>query len=332
MLKYALRRVLAVIPVTWGAITALFFLIYAVPGDKVQRISGVTGKRLDPIVRSNLEAKYGLDQPIYVQYGRYIGRLLRGDLGYSFADNRNVTELIFKNIAASARLAVWAVLIEMVFGIGLGVLSARKKDTLLDRLILGTTVVLSSIPVFVLGFALFQIFGVLPFERGWPEWAQLHQGIGPNRWFVFIPLGDQWRYLLLPAVTLASITTAANIRLMRASLLEVAGAEYIRTARSKGLSRRRIVYRHALRNAIIPVVTVLGIDFGTLLGGGILTETVYNWPGIGSQAANALSRLDIPQVIGITLLILVVYQVMSLLIDLSYGLIDPRIRLERRNE
>ncbi len=332
MARFAFRRLLAVIPVLLGAVTMLFFLIYRVPGDMVQRISGVNGKRLDPIVRANLERRYGLDKPLIVQYGRYIGRLSRGDLGYSYADNRPVTEIITKNFAASARLAVWAVIIEVLFGISLGVLSARKKGGLLDRAVLSITVLISSIPVFVMGFLLFQLFGVKTFQWGWPTWARLYNGIGPNSWFGFIPLGSQWRHLILPAFTLAGITTSANIRLMRASLLEVAGAEYIRTAQSKGLSRNRVVYRHALRNAIIPVITVLGLDFGTLLGGGILTETVYNWPGVGSQAANALGRLDIPQVLGITVVILVAYQIISLLIDLSYGLIDPRIRMDRTSD
>jgi ABC-type dipeptide/oligopeptide/nickel transport system permease component len=329
--RYALKRLLGVVPVLWGAVTALFFLIYQVPGDLVQRVSGVNGKRLDPIVRKNLERKYGFDRPLIVQYWHYLGRLARGDLGYSYSENAPVSSLIFKNFASSGRLAIWAILIEIFFGITLGVLSARRKNTIEDRVILALTVIISSVPVFVMGFLLFQAFGILPFQHDFPAWARLYNGIGPDSWFLFIPLGAQWRYLLLPAVTLAGITTASNIRLMRASLLEVSGAEYIRTAQSKGLSRNRVVYRHALRNAIIPVVTVLSLDFGVLLGGAILTETVFNWPGIGSQAANALTRLDIPQVVGITLVILVIYQVLSLLVDLSYGLIDPRIRLERRD-
>jgi ABC-type dipeptide/oligopeptide/nickel transport system permease component len=332
MARYALRRLLGVFPVLWGAVTVLFFLIYQVPGDRVQRIAGINGKRLDPIVRHNLEVKYGLDQPQIVQYGRYLGRLVRGDLGYSYSDSAPVSDLIFKHFAASARLAIWALIIEIFVGITLGVLSARHKDSIRDRVILAFTVIVSSVPVFVMGFLLFQALGILPFQHSWPAWTRLYNGIGPDSWFLFVPLGAQWRYLLLPAVTLAGITTASNIRLMRASLLEVAGSEFIRTAQAKGLSRRRIVYRHALRNAIIPVVTVLGLDFGVLLGGAILTETVYNWPGVGSQAADALARADIPQVIGITIVVLIVYQVMSLLVDLSYGLIDPRIRLERGSD
>jgi ABC-type dipeptide/oligopeptide/nickel transport system permease component len=329
VIRYAGRRLLAVFPVLLGALSLLFFLQFSIPGDRVQRIAGINGKRLDPIVRVNLERKYGLDQPIFVQYAKYLGRTLRGDLGYSFADNRRVSDLIFRNFAASARLAIWAILIEIFVGVGLGVFSARRRNRLADRLVLGLTVIGSGVPVFVGGFLLAQFFGVQTLQWHWPQWMRFVTGIGPNRWFGFIPLGNRWRFLILPAFTLAGVSTASTIRLMRASLLEVGGADYIRTARAKGISNSRVVYRHALRNAIIPVVTALGLDFGVLLGGAILTETVFNWPGIGAQAAGAVERLDIPQVMGITLVILVIYQIVSLLIDLSYGLIDPRIRLER---
>jgi ABC-type dipeptide/oligopeptide/nickel transport system permease component len=182
-----------------------------------------------------------------------------------------------------------------------------------------------------MGFFLFQAFGILPFQRKWPTWMRFQLGIGPNSWALgIIPTGSQWRFLLLPAFTLAGVTTSVNIRLMRSSMLEVAGQDYIRTARSKGLSRRRTLYKHALRNASIPMVTALGLDFGTMLGGAILTETVYNWPGIGYSAAIALERRDVPKVMGIAIVVLLTYQVMSLLVDLSYGLIDPRIRLDRK--
>jgi ABC-type dipeptide/oligopeptide/nickel transport system permease component len=195
------------------------------------------------------------------------------------------------------------------------------------------TVIVGAIPVFVMGFFLFQALGIVPYQHDWPQWTRFQLGIGPDTWVLgIIPTGSQWRYLVLPAFTLAGVTTAVNIRLMRASMLEVAGAEYIRTARAKGLTRRRTLYKHALRNALIPIVTVLGLDFGVLLGGAILTETVFNWPGIGYAASQALQRRDGPKVMGIATIILVMYQVMSLLVDLSYGVIDPRIRLDRRKQ
>jgi ABC-type dipeptide/oligopeptide/nickel transport system permease component len=331
MIKYAVRRIAMLIPIVFGALSLLFVIFYLLPGDKIAVLSGAGGKRLPEAVRKNIAHRYGLDQPIWRQYLNYFGRLAHFNLGDSYIENRPVTETIGKNFVQSIRLAIWAILIEIVSGIGLGVFSARKKGGIGDKIVLVLTVIVGAIPVFVMGFFLFQAFGIWPYTQGWPTWARFQLGIGPNKWFLgFIPVGSQWRYLVLPAFTLAGVTTAVNIRLMRASMLEVAGAEYIRTARSKGLSRNRTIYKHALRNAILPMVTSLGLDFGVMLGGAILTETVYNWPGIGYSAAAALDRRDGPKVMGIAIVVLLTYQVLSLLVDLSYGVIDPRIRLDRK--
>jgi ABC-type dipeptide/oligopeptide/nickel transport system permease component len=328
--RYALRRILHALPVVLGALTLLWFIFYLLPGDPIQVLSGSAGKRLPEEVRINIARRYGLDQPVWRQYVNYLGRIARFDLGDSTSENRAVTSVIGRRFAQSARLAVWAMVIETVFSIGLGVFSARKKGRLPDKIVLVITVVIGAIPVFVMGFFLFQAFGVVPFQRQWPQWTRFQLGIGPDKWILgIIPVGHQWKFLVLPAFTLAGVTTVANIRLMRASMLEVAGAEYIRTARAKGLSRNRIIYKHAVRNAAIPTVTALGLDFGVLLGGAILTETVYNWPGIGSAAAAAVDKRDTPLVMGIAIVILLMYQIVSLLIDLSYGWIDPRIRLDR---
>jgi oligopeptide transport system permease protein len=330
--NYALRRIVAMLPVLLGGLTLLFFVFYLLPGDPIAVLAGTDGKRIPEAVRANIAHRYGLDQPVWRQYVDYMARLARFDLGDSFIENRPVSQTIGSNLVQSFRLAVWSLLIEVVFGIGLGVMSARRKGGALDKAVLVVTVIIGAIPVFVMGFFLFQAFGVVPFQRNWPQWTRFQLGLGPDTWALgLIPTGSQWRYLLLPAFTLAGVTTAVNIRLMRASMLEVAGAEYIRTARAKGLTRRRTVYKNALRNALIPVVTALGLDFGILLGGAILTETVYNWPGIGYAASAALQRRDGPKVMGIATVILLMYQVMSLLVDLSYGVIDPRIRLDRKN-
>jgi oligopeptide transport system permease protein len=333
MVRYAVRRLLLTLPVVFAALTLLWFLFYLLPGDPVQTLSGAGGKRLPPEVRANIEAKFGLDEPVWKQYTSYLGRLARLDLGESYIENRPVGSTISRNFTQSFRLAFWAIMIEIVFGIGLGVFSARRKGNVGDRVVLFVTVIIGAMPVFVSGFFLFQAFGIIPFQRGWPEWMRFKLGIGPDSWaMLVIPTGDQWRYLLLPAFTLAGVTTAANIRLMRASLLEVAGAEYIRTARAKGLSKRRTIYKHALRNALLPFITAIGLDFGVMLGGAILTETVYNWPGVGYGAAQALDRRDAPKIMGIVTVILLLYQLISLLIDLLYGLTDPRIRIGEGND
>lgn len=331
MFTYAARRILAIFPVLLGGLTLLFFVFYLLPGDPIAVLAGTDGKRIPEAVRANIAHRYGLDKSVWRQYVDYLARLARLDLGDSFIENRPVSQTIGGNFVQSLRLAVWAIAIEIVFGIGLGVVSARRKGGFIDRLILVLTVIVGAVPVFVMGFFLFQLLGVLPYQHNWPRWTRFQLGIGPDSWALgIIPTGGQWKFLLLPAVTLAGVTTAVNIRLMRASMLEVAGAEFIRTARAKGLSKNRILFKHGLRNAVIPVVTAIGLDFGVLLGGAILTETVYNWPGIGYAASQALQRRDGPKVMGIATIVLITYQVVSLLVDLSYGLIDPRIRLDRK--
>jgi ABC-type dipeptide/oligopeptide/nickel transport system permease component len=172
------------------------------------------------------------------------------------------------------------------------------------------------------------MLGIFPNQHDWPEWARLPvQGIGPNEWtFFFIPTGGQWRYLVLPAVVLASVSTALVARMTRTTMLEVGQADYMRTARAKGLSERQVTFRHGLRNALIPVVTLIGLDVGTMIGSAILTETVFNWPGMGSTIARALEARDAPVVLGLTLTLVLLYVFVNLLVDISYGWLDPRIR------
>jgi ABC-type dipeptide/oligopeptide/nickel transport system permease component len=183
--------------------------------------------------------------------------------------------------------------------------------------------------VFVLGFVLQYLFAVQPNKWGWPEWARLRtSGIGPDTWtFFFIPTGEQWRYLILPAITLASVTTALLARMTRGSMLEVLRADYMRTARSKGLGERDVVLKHGLRNAMLPVVTLIGIDFGTAIGAAVLTETTFNWPGLGSQIVLSVGQRDLPVLLGLTLAVVLAYALVNVLVDVSYAWFDPRIRL-----
>ena len=185
----------------------------------------------------------------------------------------------------------------------------------------------------MLGFILQYAFAVYPNKHDWPEWMQLRtSGLGPDTWSAFfVPTGEQWRYLILPAVTLACVSTALAARMMRGSMLEVMRADYMRTARSKGLGERSVVMRHGLRNALIPVVTLIGIDFGTVIGAAILTETVFSWPGIGSQIADSVDERDLPVILGLTLVVVIAYAVINLVVDLSYAWFDPRIRLGRED-
>jgi oligopeptide transport system permease protein len=329
VISYLVRRLALLVPTVFLALSFLFFLFFLLPGDPAELLAGGATRSVDESVVERINERYGLDDPILVQFKDYWTRTIQWDLGDSFINNRSVNEILGERAVASLRLGFWAILIEIVVGIGVGLLSAIRRYSLSDRVTTVVTAAAAAIPVFVLGFVLQQLFAVQPFKQDWPEWARLKvQGIGPDTWaFGVIPTGEQWRYLVLPAITLASVSTALATRMMRGSMLEVLRADYMRTARAKGLRERSVVLRHGLRNALIPVVTLIGIDFGTVIGAAILTETVFNWPGLGSQIANAVGARDAPVVLGLSLVVVIAYSVINLLVDISYAWFDPRIRL-----
>jgi ABC-type dipeptide/oligopeptide/nickel transport system permease component len=219
-------------------------------------------------------------------------------------------------------------IIEIISGIGVGIVSAIRRYSLSDKITTIVTAAASAVPVFVLGFVLQYLFAVQPNKWGWPEWARLKTStIGPDSWTLFfIPTGEQWRYLILPAVALASVGTALVARMMRGSMLEVLRADYMRTARAKGLSEGAVIVKHGLRNAMLPVVTLIGIDFGTVIGVAVLTEFTFSWPGLGSTIVNAVDQRDLPVLLGLTLVVVLVYAVLNLIVDVSYAWFDPRIR------
>jgi ABC-type dipeptide/oligopeptide/nickel transport system permease component len=329
VIGYLVRRLALLVPTVFLALSFLFFLFFLLPGDPAELLAGGGTRTVDQGVVDRIEERYGLDDPILVQFKDYWTRTVQWDLGESFLNGRSVNDILGERAVASLRLGFWAILIEVVVGIGVGLLSAIRRYSLSDKLTTVVTAAAAAIPVFVLGFVLQQLFAVQPFKQDWPEWARLKvQGIGPDSWTLFfIPTGEQWRYLVLPAVTLASVSTALATRMMRGSMLEVLRADYMRTARAKGLRERSVVMRHGLRNALIPVVTLIGIDFGTVIGAAILTETVFNWPGLGSAIANAVGARDAPVVLGLSLVVVLAYTLINLLVDLSYAWFDPRIRL-----
>lgn len=329
---YALRRTLLVVPVVWGAVSLLFLAFFVLPGDPVEVIAGGgAGRAVNAETRAAVEEKYGLDRPWYEQYGRFWNRLAHGDLGDSFRQSRTVNEVLGATAPASIRLAIWAVIVEVLIGVAAGVISAVRRYSFLDSLTTVSTTMVVAVPVFVLGYVFQYMLGVYTFQHDFPTWARFPvQGIGPDSWALFfVPTGGQWRYLILPAVTLASVSTALVSRMTRATMLEVLRADYMRTAAAKGLSRRAIVLKHGLRNALIPVVTLVGLDLGALIGSAVLTETVFNWPGMGTAIQRAIVSFDAPIVLGLTLVLVVAYVVINLLVDLSYALLDPRVRYER---
>jgi ABC-type dipeptide/oligopeptide/nickel transport system permease component len=320
VLIYIGRRVLQMVPVFIG-VTILLFLLRSpalVPGDPIRMIAGE--RNVSPAVRAQVTKEFGLDKPMYVQYYRYMGKLLHGDLGESYQLQRPVKNILFEKFPNTLKLALVAVLIEAVLGISAGILSAVRRYSFWDVLVTLSTSVLVSVPVFWLGMGLQILFGIKFKQWGLP----------------YLPIsgmsGDQfpfWIHVILPAFTLAAVSTAYTARIMRSQLLEVMGEDYIRTAAAKGLAGGQVIRRHAMKNALIPVVTFLGLDLGAMVGGTILTETVFNWPGVGLTIFQAISQLDWPIVTGGVLIIVLMIMVINLLVDISYAFLDPRIRYGR---
>jgi ABC-type dipeptide/oligopeptide/nickel transport system permease component len=331
MTSYIIRRLFLIIPTVFLALSFLFFVFFALPGDPASLLAGGEDRVVDPGVVERINDRYGLDDPIMVQFKDYWARTVTWDLGESFLNRRSVNEILGEKAVNSLRLGIWAIIIEIIIGISVGILSALRRYSFSDRLTTIVTAAASAVPVFVLGFVLQYLFAVQPNKLGWPEWARLRtSGLGPDTWtFFFIPTGEQWRYLILPAITLASVSTALAARMTRGSMLEVLRADYMRTAKAKGLGERTVVVKHGLRNAMLPVVTLIGIDFGTVIGAAILTETTFSWPGLGSEIANAVGSRDLPVLLGLSLAVVIAFALINLLVDVSYAFFDPRIRLGR---
>lgn len=329
MTSYVIRRVLLIIPTVFFALSFLFFLFFTLPGDPVNLIAGGGNRVVNPVTIEQVTERYGFDKPLVIQFKDYWVRTVQWDLGESFQTRRSVNDLLGDKAVNSLRLSIWAILIEIVVGIAVGLVSAIRRYSIADQMTTVVTAAASAVPVFVLGFIFQYLFAVIPNKQAWPEWLALRTSrLGPDSWaFFFIPTGEQWRFLLLPAVTLASVSTALAARMTRGSMLEVMRADYMRTARAKGLRERDVVARHGLRNAMLPVITLIGIDFGTVIGSAVLTETVFSWPGLGSAIADSVIARDLPITLGLTLAVVVAYSVINLLVDVSYAWFDPRIRL-----
>jgi ABC-type dipeptide/oligopeptide/nickel transport system permease component len=323
VLAYIGRRVLQFIPVFIG-VTVLLFLLRSpilVPGDPIRMIAGE--RNVSESVRAQVTKEFGLDKPIYIQYYRYMAKIFRGDLGTSYQLQRPVRNILFPKFLNTFKLTGVAILIEALFGIAAGILSAVKRYSFWDMLVTFSTSILVSLPVFWLGMGLQVLFGIKFKQWGLPYLPIT--GMGGDK-FPF------WLHVILPAVTLASASLAYTARITRSQLLEVQGQDYIRTASAKGLTSRQVIWRHSMRNAMIPVVTFLAIDLGAMVGGAILTETVFNWDGVGYAIFRAINNLDWPIVTGGVLVIVLMVMVINLLADISYAFLDPRIRYGRAAE
>jgi peptide/nickel transport system permease protein/oligopeptide transport system permease protein len=304
--SFLLRRLLLAIPTLAGVLVVVFLLLYVAPGDPVQEM---VGERADAETIARLRRELRLDDPVPVQFAHYAGGVLRGDLGTAYLTGRPILRDIAERFPKTLLLAATAMALAAVLGITIGVVTARWPGGALDRLSLGAAYLGISFPVYWVGLLLILLFAVT------------------LRWLP--PSGyGRAEYLVLPALALGSRSIAFLARVTRSSMLEVLGSDFVRTARAKGLIERTVVVRHALRNALIPVITVLGLDFGYYLTGSILTETIFSWPGLGRYVVNAISRRDLPAIQGSVLFLSVVFVAVNLLTDLAYAKADPRVAYE----
>ncbi|HSQ32596.1 MAG TPA: ABC transporter permease [Gemmatimonadaceae bacterium] len=306
MSRFILRRLLLAIPTLLGVLVVAFLLLYVAPGDPVE---SMIGERADSATIARLRAELHVDDPLPQRFGHYAGRVLVGDLGNSYITNRPITQDIRERFPKTLQLAGAAMLLATVLGITLGVLSARRPGGIADRFALGLAYLGISFPVYWVGLLLILLFAVT------------------LRWLPPSGYGSL-RFLVLPALTLGMRSIAFQARMTRSAMLDALSADFVRTARAKGLSEWLVTVKHALRNALIPVITVVGLDFGAYLTGSILTETIFSWPGIGRYVVNAISRRDLPAIQGSVLFLSTVFVLVNLITDLAYAKADPRVSYE----
>jgi len=305
MLAYIIRRVIMLIPIILGVTFLVFISMHLLPGDAVDKMLAETGASAEDLAR--LREQLGLDDPFYVQYGRFLKGAIRGDFGHSLYTRRSVMEQISVQFPATMELALTSLVIALLLGVSLGIVAAVRRGSWADTVTMAFALAGVSVPIFWIGIIMIFVFSL---RLGW------------------LPSGGTGGIakLIMPALSLAFSSMGILARVTRSSMLEVLGTDYIRTARAKGLSERVIQTKHALRNALIPVITLAGLQVGYMLGGAVLTETVFSRQGLGYMAAEAVQRQDFPLVQGTVTVIVVIFMVANLLVDLSYGFLDPRVR------
>lgn len=332
MTRYLVRRLLELIPVFFGVLLVVFIISRLTPGDPAVVM---LGEKATPEAVAQLREALGLNDPLPVQFGRYLSRAVRGDFGRSIQSNERVVVDLATRFPATMELTFGAMLIASTVGVLSGVVAAVRRNTWFDGMSMFIALFGFSMPIFWLGIMLILLFawllGWFPISGRLDLTADLVRltnfylldAVLTRNWAA---LGNALRHLVLPAVTLSTVPLAIIARMTRSSLLEVLRQDYVRTARAKGLAERRVVLRHALRNAAIPVITVIGLNVGSLLSGAILTETIFAWPGVGRLVVDAIFARDYPVVQGTVLVIAIVFVAVNLLVDLSYAALDPRIR------
>jgi oligopeptide transport system permease protein len=305
--RYVARRLLQAVPVFFGATFIVFTMVYAIPGDPIRALNGE--RPISESAQAALRDQYNLDDPLLVQYAKYIGGIATGDFGETFR-GQPVSDILKQKFPVTAKLALGAFTFELILGLLAGILAGLRRGSFMDNLVLLSTTFIVAIPVFVLGFVAQLVLGV---QLSWFPIAGIQQG-----WFSYV----------LPSMVLGSLSLVYIARLTRTSLVENLRSDYIRTAEAKGLPRRRVVGRHAMRNSLIPVVTYLGVDLGTLMAGAIITEGIFNIPGIGREVFLAIQGQEGAVVVGIVTAGILIFILMNLVVDLLYAVLDPRIRYE----
>lgn len=309
MLAYILRRLVSTVPVLFGVTLLVFALVEIAPGDRMVATLGQSAQGISAEALETLRQNYGFDRPLALQYFDYVAGAVRGDLGESIRTRQPVAHEIASRFPATLQLSLSALLLAALLGVTLGVLAAAKKQSVVDGAAMLIALAGVSIPVFWSGLMLMNLFAL---ELGWLPAS----GYG------------SWQHLILPTLTVGFASAAFIARITRSSVLEVLAYDYIQTAHAKGLTPQRVYLKHALRNALLPVVTVVGLQFGNLLGGAVLTETVFAWPGLGRMLVDAIHARDLPLIQGTVLFIATLFILVNLLVDLSYAWINPRIRYD----
>ena len=311
MVKYIIRRLIAMIPVVIGITFLVFMIMQLAPGDPVRMILGDSA---EPEAIEAMREEMGLNDPVLVQYGRYMVNLLHGDMGTSYTNQRPVAHEVFSRVPATFELALVSAVVSILIAIPLGVVAAVKQNTLFDNLSMVLSLVGISMPAFWLALMLMLVFS-------------LRLG-----WFPVQGNSDGWRSFVLPSIAIGFMNMAAIARTTRSSMLEVIRQDYISTARSKGISEMQVTTKHMLKNAMIPIITAVGLQFGTLVGGSIMTETVFSWPGIGRLIVESIKSRDIPMVMGAIMFLCVVFSLVNLCVDLLYAFVDPQIKAQYKGK
>jgi ABC-type dipeptide/oligopeptide/nickel transport system permease component len=316
MTAYILRRIAQAIPIAILTSLVVFLMLHLAPGDPVTMILGAKSRDYNQEDFDRVREQLGLNKPLLQQYVEWLGRIVRGDFGDSYYMRRDIMGLIVERMRATVQLAAGALVFAVPVGLGAGVISAIKRGTLFDRIVNAIVVAGVAIPTFALGLFLIVGFGV---ELGWlPTGGMTSFGDGS--------LTDRLQHLILPSIALGVGPAAIIARLTRSAMLEVLNQDYVRTARAKGLRERLVVTRHAFRNVLIPVITVIGLQIGSLLGGAVLVEIVFSWPGMGELIINGITQRDYPVVQASVLVVAMIFIVVNIIVDVLYAVVDPRVR------